>query len=279
VTGPGGVGIPSRQVRFDVVSGAFGIQSSDPANPLVQTLTVVSDVNGNARVILLASAGVPTQPALLRATDLTSGDQQTAQFTIVQTINGQGVLSVIPQDITFNGPDNTQCSNNFRGDYYIFGGTPPYQVAVTPSLPIAVILANVPVTMAGGFFSAITNGQCVDPATLVISDAAGLTTTVTLHNLVGTAAPPVPPTPSPLSIVPSVQSGTCNNSNSFAFAITGGTPKYNVAASQGAAVVQPNANGIFTVKPPVLASGSQVSIVGVDSGSPQLSSSATISCL
>src|SRR5215467_6972256 len=121
VTGPTGVGIPNRQVRFDVVSGQFGIQNSDPANPLVQTLTVVSDQFGVAQVILQAQAGVPTQPALLRATELTSGNQQTAQFTIVQTINGSAVLSVIPTDITFTGLDNTQCSNNFRGDYYIFG--------------------------------------------------------------------------------------------------------------------------------------------------------------
>src|SRR5208282_1423574 len=88
VTGPGGAGIPGRQVRFDVVSGAFAIQSSDPANPLVQSLTVVSDQFGNAQVVLLASVAAPTQPAFVRATELTTGDQQTAQFTIVQTING-----------------------------------------------------------------------------------------------------------------------------------------------------------------------------------------------
>src|SRR5207244_6513941 len=41
VTGLGGVGIPNRQVRFHVVSGAFAIQSNDPSNPLVSTLTVV----------------------------------------------------------------------------------------------------------------------------------------------------------------------------------------------------------------------------------------------
>src|ERR1700688_4108115 len=43
VLGMEGAGIPNRQVRFDVVLGAFGIQSSDPAQPLVSSLTVVSD--------------------------------------------------------------------------------------------------------------------------------------------------------------------------------------------------------------------------------------------
>ncbi|MEP6998150.1 MAG: hypothetical protein ABI900_10890, partial [Betaproteobacteria bacterium] len=33
VTGAGGVGIPNRQVRFDVVDGDFAIQSNNPATP------------------------------------------------------------------------------------------------------------------------------------------------------------------------------------------------------------------------------------------------------
>src|SRR5438067_8662127 len=161
VTGAGGVGIPNRQVRFDVVTGAFAIQSSDPANPLVSTLTVVSDQFGVAQVIVQATAGVATQPAVLRATELTTGNQQTAQFTIVQTINGSAVLSVVPSDVTFTGADTTQCTNNFRADYYIFGGTPPYQVHATTA---GVILANVPVLVSGGFFTAITNPPpCVNP--------------------------------------------------------------------------------------------------------------------
>ena len=276
VTGVGGVGIPNRQVRFDVVSGAFAIQSNDPAHPFVSTLTVVSDQFGVAQVIIQAIAGVPTQPALLRATELTTGNQQTAQFTIVQTINGSAVLSVVPSDVTFIGADTTQCTNNFRADYYIFGGTPPYQVHATTA---GVILANVPVLVAGGFFTAITNPPpCVDPEVFSIVDAAGLQTTATLHNLVGTT-PPTPPTPpTALVIAPAAQSGICNGTNPFMFAVTGGTPSYNVAASLGAIVTQPNSSGIFTVQPPSLTAGSSVSIVAVDSGSPQQSTSALINC-
>ena len=279
VTGAGGVGIPNRQVRFDVVSGAFAIQSNDPANPLVSTLTVVSDQFGVAQVIIQATAGVPTQPALLRATELTTGNQQTAQFTIVQTINGSAVLSVIPPDVTFRGADTTQCSNNFRADYYIFGGKPPYQVAATPNFPIAVLLANVPVTVAGGFFTAITNGTCIDPLTFVITDAEGLVTTATLHNLVGTT-PPTPPTPpATLVLVPgSVTGANCNGSNSFAFAVTGGTPPYNAAAGPGTVdTTNLNTNGTFTVQPSTNPGGT-VSVVVVDSGSPQQSASASITC-
>ena len=50
VTGAGGVGIKGRSVRFDVVQGAFSIVSTNPAQPLVSTLTVVTDSNGDAVV-------------------------------------------------------------------------------------------------------------------------------------------------------------------------------------------------------------------------------------
>src|SRR5215831_16357017 len=252
VTGPGGAGIPNRQVRFDVVSGAFSIHTTDPANPFVTTLTVVSDQFGVAQVILQAAAGVPTQPAQLRATDLTTGFQQTTQFTIVQTINGSAVLSIVPTDITFHGTDTTQCSNNFRGDYYIFGGTPPYQVFATP--PGGVILANVPVLVSGGFFGVISIGtQCVNPETLLIVDASGLQITATFHNLFGTT-PPTPPTPPPalvLSPASYTQTGCVAGTTQFVFLATGGTPPYNASSSGtlSAPVASPpfpNSTGSFT---------------------------------
>src|SRR5208282_2268680 len=154
VTGPGGAGIPARQVRFDVITGAFAIQSNDPANPLVASLTVVSDQFGHAQAILQANVGAPTQPAQLRATDVTSGEQQTAQFIIVQTINGSTVLSVVPASASITGPDNVTCSGGFTITYYIYGGTPPYTVAST--FPNAVNISGVPVLMSGGAFRAVT---------------------------------------------------------------------------------------------------------------------------
>jgi hypothetical protein len=105
VTGPGGVPIQGRQVRFDVVDGDFAIQSNNPGAPLVPTLTVVSDSNGVATVFIQANLGAPTQPATIRATELTTGNQVTGQFTIVQTT----ALSVLPPDATITAPDNTGC--------------------------------------------------------------------------------------------------------------------------------------------------------------------------
>jgi hypothetical protein len=251
----------------------------------VQTLTVVSDQFGVAQVILMAAAGVPTQPALLRATELTSGNQQTAQFTIVQTINGSAVLSVIPTDITFLGVDNTQCSNNFRGDYYVFGGKPPYTVNATP--PNGVILTNSPVAAAGGFFSVISKSdQCVNPETLIITDAQGLTTTATFHNLVGTA-PPVPPVPPPALVIAPVsysQAGCVQNVTTFTFLVTGGNAVYNASFSGpvgnlSVAPPFPNGTGTFTVTwtGPTASPGTAFVIV-VDSSLPQQTQTAQITC-
>jgi hypothetical protein len=281
VTGPGGAPIPNRQVRFDVVSGAFSIISNDPATPFVTTLTVVSDQFGNAQVILQAAAGVPTEPAQLRATELTSGDQQTALFTIVQTTNGSAVLSVIPSTITFTGVDNTQCSNNFRADYYIYGGTPPYNVAASPSAP--VFLANVPVLTPGGFFTAISNGICTTASgiVLIITDASGLTTTATFINVPGSAAP-TPPTPPPaLVLAPANYSitGCVAGTTQFTFVVAGGTPGYNASSSISTPNPQsiPNAGGTFTVTWQGPAVGSGVVVV-VDQSNPQKTLTATIAC-
>jgi hypothetical protein len=133
--------------------------------------------------------------------------------------------------------------------------------------------------MSGGFFSVISiSSQCVNPETLIIVDASGLQTTATFHNLLGTT-PPTPPTPPPpLAIAPASQTGPCTGMATYTFAVTGGTPSYNVAASLGATVVQPKDSGIFSVTPLAAPSGTVVSIVAVDSGTPQLAASASVSC-
>jgi hypothetical protein len=182
VTGPGGVGIPNRQVRFDVVAGAFAIQSSNPATPLVSTLTVVSDGNGLAQVIIQANVGAPTQPATIRATELTSGEQILGTFTIAQFTDGSAILSVSPQSVSVAGPDSMNCSKGVPVSYYIFGGTPPYRVVA--DLPTLITLVGSPVQSNGGSFTAITNG-CVPLETFTISDATGRFITATISSVLG----------------------------------------------------------------------------------------------
>jgi hypothetical protein len=280
VTAPGGAGIPGRQVRFDVVSGAFAIQSLDPANPLVQTLTVTSDQFGNAHVVLQAAVAAPTQPAFLRATELTTGDQQTAQFTIVQTINGQSVLSVVPNTATITGPNTASCSAGFAIAYFIFGGTPPYTVQST--FPNAVTIRGNPVQFSGSSFTAITNGTCVNPLTFTISDSTGLQTTATLENLVGTAPVTPPPTPTALAIAPTSPSlaGCISGVTQQTFILSGGTPPYNVTTTGGTMTpsVVNKSGGTSTITINFSGAGS-ASVVAVDSSAPtQQTVTATLSC-
>lgn len=283
VTGPGGVGIPDRRVKFDVVSGPFAIQSNDPANPLVSTLTVVSDQFGVARVIIQASANAPTQPALLRATELTTGNQQTAQFTIVQTINGAAVLSVVPTTATITGPDTQTCSAGFRIDYFIYGGTPPYTVVST--FPGAVTLLNSTVFAPGQPFTAITNGTCVDPLTFSIRDAAGLQTTATLKNVVGEAEPPTAPPPA-LNASPGNQNVAACGGKTVSVLLTGGTVSYNVSAgtvNSVTPVVTPatlTSPGFVQISGMVSSGGGNVvyPFIVSDSSAPQQTTTFTVTC-
>jgi hypothetical protein len=273
VTGVGGVGLPNRQVRFDVVTGAFAIQSNDPANPLVSTLTVVSDQFGVAQVIIQATAGAPTQPALLRATELTTGNQQTAQFTIVQTINGSTVLSVVPSTATITGPNTTTCSTGIRVDYFIYGGTPPYRV--TASFPTAVTIVNPIVLASGQAFTAITNGACVDPLTFSILDATGLQTTATLTNTPGTGAPP--PVIETLQAFPSHQDVASCFGKTLNELITGGTPSYSITGSAPLTITAPTSQG-FALISGFPAGAVDYNFFVADSATPQQTTSFSIHC-
>ncbi len=274
VTGIAGAGIPNRQVKFDVVLGAFGIQSSNPGQPLVSSLTVVSDVNGTARVVLQATVNVPTQPAQIRATDLTTGNSVTASFTIVQQTDGSAILSVVPPTATITGTFVDQCSAGFRIDYFIFGGTPPYRVSST--FPTAVIIFNSPVLVSGGSFEAVTNGTCVNPLVFTIVDAIGRQVTATLINAPGTTVIPPPTPPAALVIVPASQTAIAPcASKTFIVAVSGGTPSYNVFATPSATVTPGSSPNTFNIALP----GAGTFTVGaVDSGSPQKTATATITC-
>ena len=281
VKAPSGAGLPNRQVRFDVVSGAFAFQSSNPAQPLVASLTVVSDANGNANAILQANAGVPTQPAQLRVTEVTTGNSVIGNFTILQSTNGSAVLSVVPATATLTGADSASCSGNFRVDYFIYGGTPPYHVS--SSFPSAVTIVNPIVPVSGGAFEAVTNGTCVNPLTFTIVDATGLQTTATLINQPGTVTPPAPPGPA-VAVTPGSVSTTtvaCESAAGISFVISGGTPPFSVAAS--GATVSPSpvttSPGTFSVKfNPPSAVGSPHTIFIGDAGKPQQTTTATVTC-
>lgn len=279
-TGVGGAPLPARQIRFDVVYGAFSILTNNPAFPATSTLTVITDAAGAAQVEIQAVAGTTTQQAQIRATDVTTGQQQIANFVIERKTSTNN-LSVIPPTASIQTQYNNSCSTGFNVDYYIFGGTPPYTVAST--FPSAVVISPSVVGTSGSFFRATTNGTCVNPLTFAIQDSAGKTTTATLINTPGTQAPPGAPAPSALVVTPTTVSDAACTGKTFNFVITGGTPPYNVTAPAVPAgiLVNPStvtSSGGFVSVSGLLTAGGVVPIVFTDSGATQQVRTATITC-
>ncbi len=278
--GPAGAPLPNRQVRFDVVYGPFAITTTNPLAPTAQTLTVVTDATGLAQVQVRANANATTQYAQIRATDVTTGQQEIANFVVQnQTVAGQSPITVVPSTATITAAFNDECSTGFRIDYFIYGGTPPYRVSST--FPAAVTLLNPVVSQSGGFFSAITNGTCVNPMIFTIVDAAGMQVTAQLINQPGTTPRPAP-TPSPaLVITPTTVTNTACTGRTFQFVITGGQAPYSVTTNPAGAVVTPQpvpASG-GTVQISGLATGSGgTNVIVVDTSNPQKTVSATITC-
>ncbi len=129
-TGPGGSPLVGRQIRFDVVFGAVGIMTTNPGSPLVQTLTVATDSGGKAVAGIQALTNATTQPAQIRATDVTSGQQQIANFTVVNsTVGTQSPLTVIPATATITSASATELLDgiphrllHLRGQSALYGG-------------------------------------------------------------------------------------------------------------------------------------------------------------
>jgi hypothetical protein len=296
VTGPAGAPLAGRDVRFDVVQGTYSISSTAPGQPLVQSLIVTTDQNGNATVRLVVPTTAATQIATIRATDITSGSSVVGQFTIAQFINGNSVLSVIPTGTTtFTGPDTAHCSGGASASFFIFGGTPPYTVAT--NFPSAITISGAPVQRSGGSFTITTNGTCFTNLTFAITDAAGRTllTPPTASNVFGTAEPaavPVKITPTALASPP----GGCATFTFGPFVVTDGKAPYTIllsAATPGNQLVGWSApasvaasGGSFNVgggtftdgggNPVALPQSTKITVF--DSGSPAGQASATIKC-
>jgi hypothetical protein len=282
VTAPTGGPLAGRPVRFDVVLGTFSLITANTAVP-AQSVTVASDQNGNAAVTIRVPVNAATQFATLRATDVTTGSSVVAQFTIAQYVNGNSVLSVIPTGTTtFTGPDTQSCSTGAQGNFYIFGGTPPY--VVQTNFPQAVSLIGSPVLTSGGGFAIVTNGTCFEGLTFAITDAAGRTllTPPTASNVLGTLDP-LPPTPPALALLPGgydLSATGCAN-RTVQFAVTGGTPPYSVLLNPttgwmltGSPVAA--SGGIFTVSGSMSPVTTSVTII--DGGTPTQTVSGQIKC-
>ena len=282
VTAPGGAGIPGRQVRFDVVFGAYALQTTSPAQPLASTVTLVTDQNGNVSAGIAVNVAAPTQIATIRATDVTSGNQVTGNFLIQQVTDGSQILSVIPSGtVTIDGPDANTCSSGVVVQYYIYGGTPPYTVKET--FPGAVLLSTNLVTTNGGGFTATTTGACFVNMQYKITDATGRTipgnNSPLLTNEVSKQAVV---TPSAMTLAPTSTNNPACTGKTFQITVTGGIAPYSIAAVPSAGVII-SPSPLTTAATPVSISGlltgsNLTTITFTDSSSPKQTQSATITC-
>jgi len=240
-----GGGIAGRQVRFDIVQGAFQIFTELPGKPpsFALTYTVTTDQNGNAVARIRADPGASQQIVVVKATDVSTGAYVRGTFVIVSVVNANAAdLVVVPTTVTISGPDNETCSSGVSSTYYIFGGQPPYRVVA--SFPQALTISPSEVQSYGAGFTATTTGACVDPETIAITDAALHTVTVTLTNKPGSTAPgsftksvPIVLTPSSIPDTDNTRV-TCGTSTTViatgggSITTTGNTQTYNAPTFQ-----------------------------------------------
>ncbi len=246
VRGSGSTPIANRQIRYDVVQGAYNFVIDQAGTVLSKTATIVTDQNGQAIVTIKSDAPTPTQVALIRATDLVSGNRVDGSFTIVQSVGGSPSFNTSPKEATFTGFYDDQCgSGSVR--FVIFGGTPPYNVVANnvsvayPTLSTQfTVSSSVVVAKSGDFFFGVTPGGLCSgkrEGLFTITDAAGQVITAKITSDKGTVKLPEAPPPTTLVVTPpeltvaSPSAAAACPSSIVQFVVTGGTAPYTANSS------------------------------------------------
>ncbi|HEY6720758.1 MAG TPA: hypothetical protein VI363_03885, partial [Burkholderiales bacterium] len=210
----GGIPLPARGVRFDVVTGDFRFVTTDPATgveTLSASVTVISDQAGNVSARIRVNAGAANQTALLQVTDIGTGAFQRTSFVISQSTGTSPGFFTTPDTVTFQGTRQNQCAGSgISATVFVFGGVPPYTVSNTSS---AFFVTPNFISSSGGSYTITPNGTCVTTFPIIVTDSSGHTATTTVSNVAGTQAPPA------LSVAPtSVTLSSCSGAASVTVA-------------------------------------------------------------
>jgi hypothetical protein len=241
-----GAPLAGRPVRFEVISGDFRFitSASSATNETLDTsITATTDINGKARVRFRALTTAPTQSSLMLITDLQGGSFIRTGFSI----NGApSAPTVIPEKVTVKGPFVGACPTAAaQSDFYIFGGVPPYSISNTSPSSLDIDRTVVPVS--GGFFRVTTRANVCFLTLIIVNDAVGQRTIVSVEAIEGTAAAPVTPAPSDLSVAPtSVTLDSCDAVASVS--VAGGTGSYQAVSSHSSVMVSPASSTIFRIQ-------------------------------
>ena len=210
--------------RLDVVRGQFAFFNPiSSTNTVTSSLVVNSDHNGTVNAIIRVPAGVPSQLAVIRITDVGTGASTDVVFSIVGT-SSTLTLTAIPSAVTFTGSLSTQCGTG-SSDVFIFDGAPPYSALSTdPNIAVAAVTPN---GQPGRF--TITAGNpsvCLNAIPVIFLDSLGNRTTVTVTTAAGSTV--VPP-PSALTVAPAAITLVCGATGSVS--VVGGTGTYSATTS------------------------------------------------
>jgi hypothetical protein len=270
----GGIPLPARGVRYDVVSGDYRLITTPAGTQpevLATTATTVTDETGKARMRLRATPLVPNQTAILQITDIATGAFQRTSFVIAQDGGTNGSFFTIPASVTYTGPRAGVCASGAASNFFVYGGTPPYTIA-NPQ-PNALAVSPGTVGASGGSFSVTVLGTfCPSATTLAVTDSAGRTINVTVTSNAGTV------TPDAVKVAPATASVlTCTDVASAT--VTGGLGTYLQPTSSSSALVVTQSGNLLTIRRavPSPAPSSATASVAVSDGLTTASVTVTLS--
>lgn len=190
----------NREYRFEIVRGPMffvnipggsGVPASGTLGPGGASWTTRTDHEGDAHAIVRVNPGVASQVGVFRVVDVATG--ASTQYVInIAGVPVTGELAAIPDNFTLVGRDTQTCGTG-TGDFIVLDGTPPYRA--TSSFPASLsVEPEVSTTQPGRFRFAATNPfVCMDPGTIIITDANNNRTTVEVTTEFGDEDPPPPP--------------------------------------------------------------------------------------
>jgi hypothetical protein len=247
----------NQQFRLDVIKGPF--QFVFPQGGTGGSVVVQSDHTGEVNAIIQSTAGVRTQLAVLRVTEVATGVNADFVFTITGTSNN-GVLTAIPSSITFTGNLTTDCGIG-SSSFFVFDGSPPFTaLSSDPNITVNSTSNSNP-----GSFTVNVSGNSppCHSGTVIVTDSGGARASVDVKSVVGSGAAPTPPT---FAVAPTSITLGCAESGSVS--AVGGSGSYSTTStsSQVTAVVSGNTVTITRAGPAGTGLGTMTSTVAVTDG-------------
>ena len=260
-------GVPGqgRNIRFDAFQGDYGFVT--PGNsvndPTVSTITITTDNQGIARIVIRAKNGAPSQSAIIQVVDVLSGEVRRFVFQISQVTTSTEIL-INPLKFDWASPYKDACVVGGITNHYISGGVPPYTVsAAAPDFAIlapSVLVNGVPVIRVdkdGDAVQVITTGLTCSTTGVpfIVRDATARTATFTISNSLGPLTGPSAPSGggtgsiSPPTITPASLGPVACGASDSAFVVQSATVPTTLTATS----LQPNrisaliSNGTLTV--------------------------------